>query len=46
MAVAGKYKYVIRVGDRGKVLKRGTITAKEKSGLSLGINTSLVCRVR
>ena len=34
------------VGDRGKVLKRGRITAKEKSGLSLGLNTSLVCRVR
>jgi hypothetical protein len=46
VAVVGKYRYVIRVGDKGKVLKRGTVTVREKAGLALAPNASLVCRVR
>ncbi|MEA3136163.1 MAG: hypothetical protein QOC71_444 [Thermoplasmata archaeon] len=46
VAIAGRYRYVIRVGDRGKVLKRGLVTVKEKPGLALAPNASLVCRVR
>ena len=46
VAVAGRYRYVIRVGDRGKVLKRGRVNVREKAGLALAPNASLVCRVR
>lgn len=46
VAVVGKYRYVIRVGDKGKVLKRGTVRVREKAGLALAPNASLVCRVR
>ena len=46
VAVAGTYRYEIRVGDKGKVLKRGRVVVREKSGLALAPNTSLVFRVR
>ena len=46
VAVVGTYRYVIRVGDKGKVLKRGKVNVREKAGLALAPNASLVCRVR
>ena len=46
VAVAGKYRYVVRVGDRGKVLKRGRLSVKAKSGAKLAPNLSFVCRIR
>lgn len=45
-AVAGTYRYVVRVGDRGRVLKRGKIKVRARAGSSLAPNVSLVCRVR
>lgn len=44
-AVAGTYRYVVRVGDRGKVLKRGKLVVKAKSGSSLAPNSTFVCRI-
>lgn len=46
VAVVGRYRYVIRMGDRGRVLRRGSVTVREKDGLALAPNASLVCRVK
>ena len=45
-AVAGTYRYVIRAGDRGKVLKRGRLKVRARAGARLAPNLTLICRVR
>jgi hypothetical protein len=46
VGVVGAYRYEVRVGDRGKVLKRGRVAVRERAGLTLAPSASLVCRVR
>jgi hypothetical protein len=44
----GRYRFVIRAGVGGKVLKRGTVTVKESTSTNLQVvgGQTLVCRVR
>ena len=46
-ALAGRYRYSVRIGTRGKFLRRGTMRVKRRAGASgLGADQALVCRLR
>jgi hypothetical protein len=46
--LAGRYRYTIRNGDRGKTLRRGTFVVKGRSGKNTGLasDQALVCQIR
>ena len=46
--LAGRYKFTVRLGDRGKILKRGRVTVKRQAGAQTGIRSdqALVCQLR
>jgi hypothetical protein len=46
--LAGRYKFSVRLGDRGKILKRGRVTVKQRAGAQTGIRSdqALVCQLR
>jgi hypothetical protein len=46
--LAGRYRYTVRLGDRGKILKRGSVVLKQRRGFQSGIRSdqALVCQLR
>jgi hypothetical protein len=46
--LAGRYRYSVRLGDRGKILKRGSFVVKQRRGFQSGIRSdqALVCQLR
>jgi hypothetical protein len=46
--LAGRYRYTVRLGDRGKILKRGSVVVKRQAGVQTGIRSdqALVCQLR
>jgi hypothetical protein len=46
--LAGRYRYTVRLGDRGKILKRGSFVVKQRRGFQSGIRSdqALVCQLR
>jgi hypothetical protein len=46
--LAGRYRYTVRLGDRGKVLKRGSFVVKSRPGAQVGIasDQALICQIR
>ena len=46
--LAGRYRYTIRNGDRGKTLRRGTFVVKGRAGKNTGLasDQALVCQIR
>jgi hypothetical protein len=45
--LAGRYRYSVRLGDRGRILKRGSFVVKRQPGASAGIRSdqALVCQI-
>jgi hypothetical protein len=46
--LAGRYRYSVRLGDRGRILKRGSFAVKQRPGAQTGIRSdqALVCQLR
>jgi hypothetical protein len=46
--LAGRYRFTVRLGDRGRILKRGRVTVRHRTGLQSGIRSdqALVCVIR
>ena len=46
--LAGRYRYSIRLGDRGKILRRGSFAVRQQKGAQTGIRSdqALVCQLR
>jgi hypothetical protein len=46
--LAGRYRYSVRLGDRGRFLKRGSFVVKQRRGFQSGIRSdqALVCQLR
>ena len=46
--LAGRYRYTVRLGDRGRILKRGRVTVRRQAGAQTGIRSdqALVCQLR
>jgi hypothetical protein len=46
--LAGRYRYSVRLGDRGAILKRGSFAVKRQPGTQTGIRSdqALVCQIR
>jgi hypothetical protein len=46
--LAGRYRYSVRLGDRGAILKRGSFAVKRQPGAQTGIRSdqALVCQIR
>ena len=46
--LAGRYRYSVRLGDRGKIIRRGSFAVRQKRGLQTGIRSdqALVCQIR
>jgi hypothetical protein len=45
--LAGRYRYSVRLGDRGRILKRGSFVVKRRPGAQVGIasDQALVCQI-
>jgi hypothetical protein len=45
--LAGRYRYSVRLGDRGRILKRGSFAVKRQPGAAAGIRSdqALVCQI-
>jgi len=45
--LAGRYRYSVRLGDRGRILKRGSFVVKRQAGAQTGVRSdqALVCQL-
>ena len=46
--LAGRYRYSVRLGDRGKIIRRGSFAVRQQRGVQTGIRSdqALVCQLR